>query len=308
MKKTSAIAVRHVSKKYKDVVALDDVTFDVASGEVVALLGPNGAGKTTLLEIVEGIRPATGGYATICKEDVRNLSSETGAKVGVQLQNVRSYQAIAVREFLDLMVIAYGGRTATDSLLRLVGLTRKSKAMLSSLSAGQYQRVSFAAALAGDPDVLILDEPTSNLDPQSRRLVWNEIRKRSAAGTAVLFATHQLDEAEEFCDRVAIIDRGRIVALGSPSELIRTHCPGYDLALRMPAAYVSTCRHVLGEDASIGDDDVHATVTWRANRLEDAIGTVADLSRCNAPLLDIQLKQHSLEDVFIHLTGESLRE
>ena len=303
------VAVRGLSKRYRKLVALDDVCLDVHAGEVVGLLGPNGAGKTTLLEIIEGVRKPTSGVVLAFGQAPLRSTKSVRAKIGVQLQCAPSYRPVTVGELLDLWVCAYGQQTNTEALLRLVGLSSRAQTRLGSLSAGQQQRLTFAAALAGNPQLLILDEPTSNLDPQSRRRVWSEIKERATNGTAVLFATHQLDEAEQFCDRVVIIDHGRIVAAGTPMQLVHEHFAGmYTVELTIDADDVDLCRDVLRGDVSVDATDGGQTqVSWRSSRAGDAINELSSLAGCNVKMAALHVRQRSLGDVFIQLTGAELR-
>ncbi len=303
-----AVEVSRVSKRYNELLALDRVSLAVCMGEVVALLGPNGAGKTSLLEIIEGLREPSAGSAKLLGEDAANLSSSARSAIGVQLQNPKSSSRIKAGELMHLMTVAYGRNVDSGGLLDLVGLRSKSNGMLSRLSVGQQQRLAFGAALAGNPKLLILDEPTSNLDPQSRRLVWAEIRRRANLGAAVLFATHQIDEAEQFCDRVVIIDHGRVIEEGKPSHLVDLHCPGYEVVIQVQESDMERCRKEAARLALNEMERDPCTLSWNSEGLDAALAAIVAIMNSGVAMTNLGLKRRSLEDVFIHLTGESLRD
>jgi ABC-2 type transport system ATP-binding protein len=226
------MAHRHAAVEVRDLVhtyrtgngplrAVDHLTFAVEHGEIFALLGPNGAGKTTTLEILEGLRDATEGSATVLGLDVRRDRAALKQRIGVQLQASSYFQYLTLREILVLFGSFYGRRTDPDRLLDIVGLTPKRDALVWELSGGQAQRFSIVAALVNDPELVFLDEPTTGLDPQARRNLWDVIRRINAErSTTVILTTHYMEEAEVLSDRVAIVDHGRLVALDTPMGLI----------------------------------------------------------------------------------------
>jgi ABC-2 type transport system ATP-binding protein len=215
------VSVRELRKSYGQIKAVDGVSFDVQEREIFALLGPNGAGKTTTVEILEGLRQADSGTAVVAGVDVRKNPSGVKERIGVQLQQSAFPENFVSREIVDLFALFYGKRVDSMALLRSVGLEDKAKQKQEKLSGGQRQRLSIAVALVNEPRVLFLDEPTG-LDPQARRNLWELVRAIRARGTTVFLTTHYLDEAEALCDRVAIMDGGRIVALDSPPALIQS--------------------------------------------------------------------------------------
>ena len=217
---TSIVSVRELRKRYGEIEAVAGVSFDVARGEVFALLGPNGAGKTTTVEILEGLRSADSGSANVAGIDVTKDPSGVKQRIGVQLQQSAFPENFTAREIVDLFALFYDRRVDAMSLLRAVGLEEKAKQMSDKLSGGQRQRLSIAVAMVNEPQVLFLDEPTTGLDPQARRNLWDLIRDIQKRGTTVFLTTHYLDEAEVLCDRVAIMDSGKIIALDSPRALI----------------------------------------------------------------------------------------
>jgi ABC-2 type transport system ATP-binding protein len=214
------VSVRDLRKSYGQIKAVDGVSFDVEEREVFGLLGPNGAGKTTTVEILEGLRSADDGTAIVAGVDVRKDPNGVKERIGVQLQQSAFPENFLAREIVDLFALFYGKRVDAMALLRSVGLADKAKQKQEKLSGGQRQRLSIAVALVNEPRVLFLDEPTTGLDPQARRNLWELVRAIRARGTTVFLTTHYLDEAEALCDRVAIMDGGHIVALDSPPALI----------------------------------------------------------------------------------------
>ena len=214
------VSVRELRKSYGQIRAVDGVSFDVEEREIFALLGPNGAGKTTTVEILEGLREADSGTAMVAGVDVRKDRSGVKERIGVQLQQSAFPENFLAREIVDLFALFYRKKVDSMAILRSVGLEDKAKQKQDKLSGGQRQRLSIAVALVNEPRVLFLDEPTTGLDPQARRNLWELVRAIRARGTTVFLTTHYLDEAEALCDRVAIMDAGRIVALDSPPALI----------------------------------------------------------------------------------------
>jgi len=217
---TAIVSVEGLRKRYGDIEAVAGVTFDVKQGEIFALLGPNGAGKTTTVEILEGLRQADDGKATVAGIDVRKDPSGVKERIGVQLQSSAFPENFLAKEIVDLFALFYRRTVDSLALLRAVGLEDRAKQKSEKLSGGQRQRLSIAVAMVNEPQVLFLDEPTTGLDPQARRNLWELIREIRKRGTTVFLTTHYLDEAEVLCDRVAIMDAGKIIALGTPRDLI----------------------------------------------------------------------------------------
>jgi ABC-2 type transport system ATP-binding protein len=214
------IAVQGLSHRYGGVQAVTDVSFEIAAGEIFGLLGPNGAGKTTSLESILGLVTPDQGQIEICGVNARTDLRAARAKTGAVLQATGLQDKITPREALDLFAAFYAAPLRTDDLLARFGLREKSDAAFDSLSGGQRQRLALALAFVGDPQVLLLDEPTTGLDPQMRREVQDQIQAVKDSGRAILLATHDMNEAERLCDRIAVIAQGRIVATGAPRELM----------------------------------------------------------------------------------------
>jgi ABC-2 type transport system ATP-binding protein len=293
--------VRDVRKSYGDLRAVDGVTFDVGHGEFFGILGPNGAGKTTTLEIMEGLREADGGEVTVLGLRPWPRNPALLPRIGVQLQATSFFERLTAREQLRTFADLYRlPPQRTDEMLEVVGLTSVAATRTEKLSGGQAQRLSIACALVHRPDVLFLDEPTGALDPQARRNLWDLLRAIAAEGHTVVLTTHHMDEAETLCQRVAIMDHGKILQIGPPAALVR------DLA---HPVRISVASGTLGQDearaiangAQIADDGVSLTITTT-----EPAPVLARLAERDA-LSGLQVTGASLEDVFLQLTGREYR-
>jgi ABC-2 type transport system ATP-binding protein len=225
------IHVSHIRKTYGRIVALDDVSFDVAEGEIFGLIGPNGAGKTTTMECVEGLRTPDRGTISVLSLDPVRDARTLQHRVGVQLQQAQLQKRIKVWEAVDLWASLYPRAVNGAALLERLGLADKRNAWFMTLSGGQKQRLFIALALIHDPEVVLLDELTTGLDPQARRAIWDMVRGIRDRGKTVLLTTHLMEEAERLCDRVAIIERGRVIDIGAPAGLVRKYCPEQTVVL-----------------------------------------------------------------------------
>lgn len=214
------ITVNKLTKKFDDLVAVDGISFEVKRGEVFGILGPNGAGKTTTLEMIEGLQPITSGHVDVDGIRVDEDPNAVKMRIGVQLQSSSFFEKLNLIELLNLFAGLYERKVDAMELLREVDLEEKAKAYPEQLSGGQRQRFSVAAALVNDPVALFLDEPTTGLDPQARRNLWDLVRGIQAKGKTIIITTHTMDEAEELCDRIAIMDHAKIIALDTPDALI----------------------------------------------------------------------------------------
>ncbi len=286
---------------YGDTRAVDGVSFTVASGEFFGLLGPNGAGKTTTLEMIEGLRKPQDGTVRIDQYEPWKREPALQRRMGVQLQASAFFERLTAREQLDTFGSLYGvaaGRT--DEMLEEVGLVDKADVRTEDLSGGQKQRLSIACALIHDPDVVFLDEPTAALDPQARRNLWDVLRTINDSGRTVILTTHYMDEAEVLCDRVAIMDAGKILELDTPSALVR----GLDAPIRISLApgtvSVETARDIAGVDP-VAEDESALTITTR-----DPSRVLTELANRDA-LDGLSVSGASLEDVFLDLTGREYR-
>ncbi len=290
--------------------AVAGISFEVRRGEVFALLGPNGAGKTTTLEILEGLGEPTTGRAEVLGYDVQRQREEVKRRIGVQLQASSYFEHLTLREILVLFGSFYPTRRDPDDLLALVGLTGKRQALVGQLSGGQAQRFSIVAALVSDPEVVFLDEPTTGLDPQARRTLWELIRRINAEGRTVVLTTHYLEEAETLADRVAILDHGELVALDTPAGHIAALGVGHRVRFRL-ARLVEA--EQLAALPGVADADVHAngeaTYDLRVTDPAHAVPALfAWATHAGIDLADVRVTTPTLEDVFLARTGHHLRD
>jgi ABC-2 type transport system ATP-binding protein len=298
-----SLSVRDLVKAYGPVRALEGVSFDVARGEIFGLLGPNGAGKTTLIECALGLRQTDRGSVEIEGLDAMSNSKAVKRRIGAVLQSTALQDAITPREALGLFAAFYPSPLPCAALLDRFGLTEKANARFETLSGGQRQRLALALAFVNDPALLFLDEPTSGLDPQVRRELHESIRQFRVEGRSVLLTTHYIEEAEALCDRIAILHRGRIVAAGTPDELIARSASHTRIIIRTTQgtnpAGLATLPGVISTSV------FHDTITLQTRETGPAIiELVRHLAATNNELLDLQVRKPSLEDVFIELTGE----
>jgi ABC-2 type transport system ATP-binding protein len=301
------IVVRNLVKRYGEVTAVSGVSFDVHRGEVFGLLGPNGAGKTTTVEIIEGLRSRDGGEVTICGFDPAGESKEVKARIGVALQATALDDKIEVREALALFASFYPRRTNPDELLEMVALQEKARSRYDTLSGGQQQRLAVALALVNDPEIVILDEPTTGLDVQARRELHSVIERLKTGGKTVILTTHYIEEAEKLCDRVAIIDHGKIIAMGSPRDLIARSQGQSRIELRtvepISIADLRCIPFVERVRESGGGYELRSSDAQRA-----LIELIKWMEVERHELLDLHITRPTLEDTFIELTGKRIRE
>jgi len=301
-----AIQVSGLRKRYGATLAVDGVSFDVQDGEIFGLIGPNGAGKTTTMECVEGVRTQDEGRVSVLGLDPVRDAYALQLRVGVQLQEAQLQKRIKVREAVALWASLYKAPVDPRALLEQLGLGDKRDAWFMTLSGGQKQRLFIALALINDPELVFLDELTTGLDPQARRAIWDLVRGIRARGKTVFLTTHLMEEAERLCDRVAIIDHGRIIDIDSPAALVRRHCPERTVLLSTadPDAEVRL-RALSGVTVSRSDDGV-LTVRGEANDL--MTGVIQCLADHRIRVTDFRTVVPTLEDVFLKLTGHSIRE
>jgi ABC-2 type transport system ATP-binding protein len=305
-----ALEVRKLRKAYKDVVAVDGLDLEVRLGECFGLLGPNGAGKTTTIEICEGLIASDSGEVEMLGMRWDSNSSELRQRLGIQLQDTQLAEKLTVFETVRLFRSFYHAGPSAAEAIGLVQLEEKQKARVGTLSGGQKQRLAMACALVGDPDFLFLDEPTTGLDPQARRQLWDLIDEFKLAGRTILLTTHYMDEAERLCDRVAIMDHGKIIALGTPRELIASigveHVVEFSAGGASKTLAVSALREIEGvRDVKTENGSVQLQVT-ELHRAVPAL--LAELDRQGLPLTELRTHSASLEDVFVTLTGRRLRD
>jgi ABC-2 type transport system ATP-binding protein len=304
-----AIVAEDLRKTYGQTKAVDGISLSVGEGEVFGMLGPNGAGKSTTIEIIEGLRVPDSGTITVLGMRQPRDSRSIKMRIGIQLQTTALYPRLTVTEILDLFHTFYPGRKtlSTDRLIEMVDLGEKRNTRSKDLSGGQRQRLSVALALVNDADIVFLDEPTTGMDPQARRQLWDVIRDLQSRGKTIMLTTHYLEEAEELCDRVAIVDHGRIIEMGSPEELVHRYFSEIAISFSDPAgadAYRSLegVTHVSAENGRVtlySSDVLQTMAGLLSQRNGGGVGTA---------LRDLNVHNATLEDVFLKLTGRALRD
>jgi ABC-2 type transport system ATP-binding protein len=305
----AALFVRELRKSFGATVAVDGLDLEAREGECFGLLGPNGAGKTTTIEICEGLTKPDAGVVRVLGRSWTDDATHLRQRLGIALQETQLAEKLTVEETLSLFQSFYHLARPVQDVIDLVALGEKRRARVGTLSGGQKQRLAVACALVGDPELLFLDEPTTGLDPQSRRQLWDLVEQFKATGRTVLLTTHYMDEAERLCDRIAIVDHGRVIALGTPRELIASlgaehivhFVPGdeapVDVERLRQLAGVRLARQVDG-GVELAVRAVHETVPE----------LLAHLERARVPLAELRTHSPTLEDVFVSLTGRQLRD
>jgi ABC-2 type transport system ATP-binding protein len=305
----AALQVRGLRKAYSDVVAVDGLDLEVRRGECFGLLGPNGAGKTTTIEICEGLTTPDSGDVEVLGMNWSTQAMELRQRLGIQLQETQLSEKLTVFETVRLFRSFYRQGPPAAEMIGLMQLGEKSKSRVGGLSGGQKQRLALACALVGNPDLLFLDEPTTGLDPQARRQLWDVIEAFRGQGRTILLTTHYMDEAEKLCDRVAIMDHGKQIALGTPRELVASI--GGENVVEFSAGGGQTVdpERLRGID---GVNDVRVedgTVRMQVNELHHAVpALLAEINRQGVPLAELRTHSATLEDVFVALTGRHLRD
>jgi len=301
-----AIEVEKLTKRYGDLLAVNDITFNVRKGGVFAFLGPNGAGKTTTVEIIETIRTPTSGKVRLLGMDVTKKKRDIVPRIGVLPQEFSSFDRITVRETIQYYSRLFRCRnTDVDGLIELANLKDKSKEQFKNLSGGLKQRLGIAIALVNDPEVVFLDEPTTGLDPRARREVWKVLLGLKKKGKTVFLTTHYMEEAELLADTVAIISKGKIVAMGSPDALIESNANYLGLTLK------SVDENVFGIVRKMGFEPVHDNhngIKVRVEHPDDVHKVLNAIKDAGASFLGLDVRKPNLEEVFLKLTGEALRE
>jgi ABC-2 type transport system ATP-binding protein len=298
------VDVRHLRKSYGNVQAVRDVSFTIEAGEIFGLLGPNGAGKTSTLECLVGLREADAGELTVCGLDARLHPREVKQKIGVALQSTALPDQLTAREALKLFGSFYRKASEPSVLLERFALKDKADARYATLSGGQRQRLALALAFVNQPELVLLDEPTTGLDPQSRRELHAEIARMKQDGHTVLLSTHYLEEAERLCDRIAIIVHGRIVAMGTPRDLIAASSARQLVTLvSKPLLSFEQLARLPGvEELEVND----TSTRFRTARVTATLSALTELlDASGSEVIDLQVRKSTLEDVFLQFTGES---
>lgn len=310
------IRVERLLKRYGDFIAVNGISFNVKRGEVFGLLGPNGAGKTTTMEMIEGLRRPDGGTASVAGYDTRTQLTQVKAMIGVQLQSTSLFDLLTVREITELYASFYRESVPVLPLLDAMVLTDKLQSRVKNLSGGQKQRLAIALALVNDPLVVFLDEPTTGLDPQARRTLWDIILRLKQEGKTVILSTHYMDEAHILCDRICLIDQGEVIALDTPAQLIARleadqtiefFIPQFSTFSQPRQQQLHACFHQMSavQSVTVRDDRfaIHTT------HLQQSLTDLVHIAQQEAVAIEqLSTRTATLEDVFIQMTGRSLRE
>ena len=303
----AVIQVSGVRKTYGSTVAVDEVSFEVNDGEIFGLIGPNGAGKTTTMECIEGLRTPDRGTIAVLGLDPFRQVYKLQNRIGVQLQQAQLQKRIKVWEAVDLWASLYNKKASdAERLLEQLGLTDKRDAWFMNLSGGQKQRLFIALALINDPEVVFLDELTTGLDPQARHAIWGLVRGIRERGKTVFLTTHLMEEAERLCDRVGIIEHGRIIDIGSPEQLTRRHCPERSVVLETADPNAEQHFKAIPGVESVSRAELRFTI--RGSGEELVTDVIHCLSENHLRVTDFRTILPNLEDVFLKLTGRSIRE
>ena len=302
------ISVESLNKRFGDLVAVDDISFSVRRGEVFGILGPNGAGKTTTLECIEGLQEPSSGRISVLGIEIARDPNTVKERIGVQLQASAYFDYLTLTEILELFGRFYSRRVPPAELLSTVGLEDKANTTVGKLSGGQQQRFTIAATLVNDPEVVFLDEPTAGLDPQARRNLWDFVQSINSQGRTIVLTTHYMEEAEFLCDRVAIMDQGRIVTLDTPTNLVRSLPVPYEVRASTLNEFSSNGLADLDCVTEVLDDQNQG---FRL-RSSDAASTMPALmdwvAKNDIKLTHLEVTPANLEDVFLSLTGRALRD
>ncbi len=314
---SEAIRVEGLVKRFGSFTAVDDISFGVAAGEIFGILGPNGAGKTTTLEIIEGLQKPTAGRVSVLGLDVSREARRIKSRIGVQLQSSAYFDFLSLREILSLLGSFYPQRVAPDELLERVGLADRGSNRVRHLSGGQRQRFTVAASLVNDPELVILDEPTTGLDPQARHNLWDLIREIHRQDVTVVLTTHYMEEAQILCHRLAIMDQGRIVAIDTPENLISRINTAYTVKLVSAAPLTGDQSLALGRGVVLRPplkqpdtpaSDGHSYLLRLDNTPEALNAILEGIVRSSIDLKHLEIVPATLEDVFLELTGNELRD
>ena len=307
----TVLRVRDLRKAYQDVVAVNGIDLEVQAGECFGLLGPNGAGKTTTIEICEGLTPRDSGELEVLGLRWERDTAALKQRLGIQLQETQLSEKLTVEETVRLFRSFFHKGPTTEHVIALVQLEEKRRASVGTLSGGQKQRLALVCALVGDPDLLFLDEPTTGLDPQARRQLWELIEEFKRAGRTIVLTTHYMDEAERLCERVAIMDHGKIIALGSPRELVASigveHVVEFSVDAAATQPFDADALRTLEGVRDVRADN--GVVRMQVTALHSAVpALLAELVRRGVRLTELRTHSATLEDVFVTLTGRQLRD
>lgn len=298
------IEVKNLKKNYRKLIAVDDVSFSVYKGEIFGLLGENGAGKTTTLEMVEGLRKPTSGNITVLDCDVKKKLESIKEKIGVQLQSSAYYQFLTLKEILQLFGSFYKKNLNIGELLEMVDLSEKADSYVSSLSGGQKQRFSIIASLINDPEIVFLDEPTTGLDPIARRNLWNLVAKIKSQDKTIVLTTHYMEEAEVLCDRIAIMESGKILAMGETHKLIEKSKYPHNISFikdKVPATELKKIQSLSLVENILGNEKKYVLKIKTHKELDQALKIVQSVNPES-----LTVGRATLEDLFVELTGKTI--
>ena len=302
MKQNIVINIEGLTKTYDEFIAVNEISFDVNKGEVFALLGPNGAGKTTTVEIIECLKTPDNGKVEIFGINLKdkNKQKEIKRKIGVMPQNFNAFDWLTIKENLDYFRNLYDSNISVDELIDRIGLAKKTDSMYKTLSGGMKQRVGIAISLINEPELLFLDEPTAGLDPQARRETWNLIKKLKQEGKTIFLTTHYMEEAQELSDRILIIIEGKIVASGSPSELIENYGGNKSIILKNCDRNILEKKNIQYEIDT--ESQIHI-IFDNNDQLFKILAAVTD-----DPNVEIEIKKPNLDEAFLNLTGRRIND
>ncbi len=304
-----AIHVEGLTKQFGSFTAVDDVSFHVKSGEIFGILGPNGAGKTTTLEIIEGLQKPTLGGISVLGVDIRRNPNAFKSRIGVQLQSSAYYDYLNLEEILGLLGSCYPKCLSPAKLLKKVGLSEHSKTKVKHLCGGQSKSFTVADSLVHDPELVILDEPTTGLDPQSRRNLWELINEIQRGGVTVIITTHYMDEAQSLCNRLAIMDRGKLIAVDTPSNMIKSLKNTYTLKLELTDPINEDQLLSLKESANSIEQITPSSYLLKLNKSPNSLDQILQtIVNTKMHLNHLAINPVTLEDVFLELTGNELRD
>ena len=302
----TVVEVRNLRKTYGSLTAVDDISFEVEEGEIFGMVGPNGAGKTTTIECIEGLRHQDSGSVQLLGMDPIKERRTIANQIGIQLQESALPQRIHVAEALELFASFYEHRADVDALLATLGLSEKRSSSFKNLSGGQKQRLFIALALVNKPRVVFFDELTTGLDPQARHSMWDLVKQIREQGCTVFLTTHFMEEAERLCDRVLIIDRGKLVSLDSPEAMIRSLGIENRLTFTLPGNQVAPTLNGLPQVSNVEQFGERVIVYGHGERFASSV--VSALEDAGVDFVDLRTEQPNLEDVFLSLTGQEMRE
>jgi ABC-2 type transport system ATP-binding protein len=302
------VKVKNLRKVYDETVAVEDISFEVQEGEIFGMVGPNGAGKTTTIECLEGLRKPDGGEVSVLGVDPQVERHTLRLNTGIQLQHSKLPDRMKVWEALDLYSSFYPRPVDWEELIQQLGLEEKRNTFFSKLSGGQQQRLFIALALLPDPKLIFLDELTTGLDPQARHAIWDLVRQVRAKGKTILVTTHFMEEAERLCDRVAILDRGRLVALDTPQALVHSLMAEERVVFTLDSPLPAGFARLVGENVTVEQQAGQVVVCGQKQSIPLVVRVVNELASQGLPIRDLRTEQPNLEDVFLKITGREMRE